>query len=68
MATTIVSTTRTTAVTLASGDDLLVSRSGAILTGTSAVIASGTGSGLNVAVDGEVTSIGSGTAILVTMT
>jgi Ca2+-binding RTX toxin-like protein len=68
MATTIVSTTRTTQVTLASGDELLVSRSGAILFAGEAIRASGTGSNIDILINGEVVGLSSLSAVAVTMT
>lgn len=68
MATTIVSTTRTTAVTLASFDTLLVSRAGTILASGNAVSGTGQGNSADVMIDGEVTALGSNTAVLLTMT
>lgn len=68
MATTIVSTTRTTGVTLATTDRLLVSSSGAILIEGNAVSGTGTGTATRVTIDGEVTALGANSAILLTMT
>lgn len=68
MVATIVSTTRTTHVTLLTGDQLLVSRNGAILTTVNSVSGTGTGTATRVSIDGEVTSLGSNTALLLTMT
>ena len=68
MATTIVSTTRTTAVTLASGDELLVSRNGAILFAGAAINGSGTGSAIDVLINGEIASLSGVSAVVLSMT
>jgi hypothetical protein len=68
MATTIISTTRTTAVTLAIADELLVSRSGAILFAGATISGSGTGSSTDILINGEIASLGGLNAIGLTMT
>lgn len=68
MAITIVSTIRTTGVTLLTTDQLLVSRTGAILASSNAISGTGTGSATRVSIDGEVTALGANTAVLLTMT
>ena len=68
MATTFVTGIRLTAVVLATTDRLLVSGAGAILVEGNAVSGTGTGTATRVSVDGEVTALGSNTAVLLTMT
>jgi Ca2+-binding RTX toxin-like protein len=68
MTITIVSTIRTVNIALASGDQLLVSRTGAILSTSNAIIGTGTGTGGRVSIDGEVMSFGSNSAVALTMT
>ena len=68
MATIFVTTIRTTAVTLLTGDQLLVSRTGAVLVAGNTIAGTGTGSATRVSIDGEVTALGGNTAVLLTMT